>query len=135
MMTLQNYKKCKVYEKKNWKVLLCIIAATELMDLIHVNLVRMEVTVETKKKPVVQKILVVTDHFSQFIQAYKVKCLYDNYFPHYSFPRRLLSDQGTKFCNAILNEMCIYLNIKKLHTLPYHPQMNSTVKRVHQTLE
>ena len=64
MMTLQNCKKCKVYEKKDPKAPLCTIAATEPMDLIHVNLVGMEVTVKTKKKPVVQKILVVTDHFS-----------------------------------------------------------------------
>ena len=64
MMTLQNFEKCKVYEKKDPKAPLCTIAATEPMDLIHVDLVGMEVTVKTKKKPVVQKILVVTDHFS-----------------------------------------------------------------------
>ena len=64
MMTLQNCVKCKVYEKKDPKVPLCTITATELMDLMHINLVRMEVKTETKKKPVVQKILVVTDHFS-----------------------------------------------------------------------
>ena len=63
------------------------------------------------------------------------KCLYDNYFRHYGFPWCLLSDQGTEFCNAILNKMCIYLNIKKLHTSPYHPQMNGAVERFHQTLE
>ena len=63
------------------------------------------------------------------------KCLYDNYFRHYGFPRCLLSDQGTKFCNAILNEMCIYLNVKKLCMSPYHPQTNGAVKCVHQTLE
>ena len=129
MMTLQNCEKCKVYEKKDPKAPLCTIATTEPMDLVHVDLVRMEVTVETKKKPMVQKILVVTDHFSRFVQAYKVKdkraitiakCLYDNYFRHYGFPRHLLSDQGTEFCNAILNEMCIYLNIKKLCTSPEH---------------
>ena len=144
MMTLQNCKKCKVYERKYPKVPLCNITATEPMDLIHIDLVGMEVTVETKKKPIVQKILVVTDHFSHFVQAYKVKdkraittenFLYDNYFRHYSFPQCLLSDQGTKFCNAILNKMCIYLNIKKLCTSPYHPQMNGTVEHVHQTLE
>ena len=131
-------------KKKDPKAPLYTITTIEPMDLVHVDLVRMEVTVETKKKPVVQKILVVTDHFSQFIQAYKVKdkraitiakCLYDNYFRHYSFPRCLLSNQGTEFCNAILNEMCIYLNIKKLRTSPYHPQTNGAVERVHQTLE
>ena len=89
MMALQNCEKCKIYEKKDPKAPLCTVTATEPMDLIHIDLVRMEVTFETKKKPVVQKILVVTDHFSSFVQAYKVKdkraitiakCLYDNYF-------------------------------------------------------
>ena len=110
----------ELYEKKDPKAPLCTIATTEPMDLVHINLVRMEVTVETKKKPMVQKLLVVTDHFSRFVQAYKVKdkraitiakCLYNNYFRHYSFSQCLLSDQGTEFCNAILNEMFIYLNI------------------------
>ena len=101
MMTLQNCKKCKVYEKKDPKAPLCTIAAMEPMDLIHIDLVRMKVTVETKKKLVVKMILVVTDHFSQFVQAYKVKdkraitiakCMYDNYFRHYGFPQHLLSN-------------------------------------------
>ena len=92
MMALQKCEKCKIYEKKDPKAPLCTVATTEPMDLIHVDLVGMEVTIETKKKPVVQKILVVTDHFSRFIQAYMVKdkraitiakCLYDNYFRHY----------------------------------------------------
>ena len=64
-----------------------------------------------------------------------VKCLYDNYFRHYGFPQCLLSDQGTEFCNAILNKMCIYMNIKKLRTSPYHPQTYGAVECVHQTLE
>ena len=91
MMALQNCEKCKIYEKKDPKAPLCTIATTEPMDLVHIDLVGMEITVETKKKPVVQKILVVTDHFSRFVQTYKVKdkraitiakCLYDNYFRH-----------------------------------------------------
>ena len=144
MMALQNCENCKIYEKKDPKAPLCTVTTTEPMDLIHIDLVRMEVTVETKKKPVVQKILVVTDHFSRFVQAYKVKdkraitiakCLHDNYFRHYGFPQRLLSDQGTEFCNAVLNEMCIYLNIKKLRMSPYHWQTNGAIEHVHQTLE
>ena len=77
------------------------------------------------------------------MQAYKVedkravmitKCLYDNYFRHYGFPRQLMSDQGKEFCNNILKEMCYYLNIKKIRMMPYHPQSNGSVKRVHYTL-
>ena len=143
MMALQNCEKCKIYEKKDPKAPLCTVTATEPMDLVHIDLVGMEVTVETKKKPVVQKILVVTDHFSRFVQAYKVKdkraitiakCLYDNYFRHYGFPWHLLSDQGTEFCNTVLNEMCIYLNIKKLRTSPYHPQTNGAVDIFNETI-
>ena len=64
MMTLQNCEKCKVYEKRDPKAPLCTIATMEPMDLVQIDLVGMEVTIKTKKKPVVQKILVVTDHFS-----------------------------------------------------------------------
>ena len=45
MMTLQNCKKCKVYEKKDPKAPLCTSTTTKPMDLVHVNLVKMEVTV------------------------------------------------------------------------------------------
>ena len=45
-----------------------------------------------------------------------------------------MSDQGKEFCNDILKEMCYYLNIKKIQTMPYHPQSNGAVERVHQVL-
>ena len=45
-----------------------------------------------------------------------------------------MSDQGKEFCNNILKEMCYYLNLKKICTMPYHPQSNGSVKRVHYTL-
>ena len=119
------------------------IVAAEPMDLIHVDLLGLETTMDTQVTPSVQKILVITDHFSCHVQAYKVadkraitiaKCLYDEYFCHYGFPRRLMSDQGKEFCNDILKEMCYYLNIKKIRTTPYHPQSNGHVERVHQVL-
>ena len=143
MTSILNCAKCKVFEKKERKAPLCNVLATEPMDLIHVDLLGLETTMDPQLKPSVQKILVVTDHFSRHVQAYKVsdkraitiaKCLYDNYFRHYGFPRRLLSDQGKEFCNDILKEMCYYLNIKKIRTTAYHPQSNGAVERVHQTL-
>ena len=99
------------------------IVTSEPMDLIHVDLLGLETTMDPQIMPSVQKILVVTDHFSCHVQSYKVldksaitiaKCLYDEYFRHYGFPRRLMSDQGREFCNDILKEMCYYLNIKKI---------------------
>ena len=143
MTSILNCAKCKVFEKREPKAPLCNIVAAEPMDLIHVDLLGLETTMDPQVTPSVQKILVVTDHFSRHVQAYKVadkraitiaKCLYDEYFRHYGFPRRLMSDQGREFCNDILKEMCYYLNIKKIRTTPYHPQSNGHVERVHQVL-
>ena len=144
MMTMiMNCAKCKVFEKRELKAPLCSIVATEPMDLVHVDLLGLETMMDPQMQPVVQKILVITDHFSRHVQAYKIadkhtitvaKCLYDQYFRHYGFPRCLMSDQGREFCNNILQEMCYYLNIKKVRTTPYHPQSNGAVERVHQTL-
>ena len=143
MNNILNCGKCKVFERKDPKPPLCNIMASEPMDLVHIDLLGLETMMNTKICPMVAKILVITDHFSCHMQAYKVndkravtiaKCLYDNYFRHYRFSRHLMSDQGKEFCNNILKEMCYYLNIKKIHTMPYHPQSNGAVKRVHYTL-
>ena len=143
MMSIMNCAKCKVVKKREPKAPLCSIMATEPMDLIHIDLLSLETTMDPNIMPAVQKVLVITDHFSRHVQAYKIadkrtitvaKCLYDQYFCHYGFPRRLMSDQGKEFCNNILQEMCYYLNIKKVQMTPYHSQSNGAVERVHQTL-
>ena len=43
---------------------------TEPMDLVHIDDVKMEVTVGLKKKPEVKDVLVVEDHFTRYLQAY-----------------------------------------------------------------
>ena len=143
MNNILNCSKCKVFERKDPKPPLCNITVSEPMDLVHINLLGLETMMNTKIRSTVAKILVITDHFSCHVQAYKVddkrvvtiaKCLYDNYFRHYGFPRCLMSDQGKEFCNNILKEMCYYLNIKKIRTMPYHPKLNRAVKHVHYTL-
>ena len=72
MTSILNCAKCKVFEKREPKAPLCNIVATEPMDLIHVDLLGLKTTMDTQVTPSVQKILVVTDHFSHHIQAYKV---------------------------------------------------------------
>ena len=138
-----NCNKCKVFERKDPKPPLCNITVSEPMDLVHIDLLGLETTMNTKVRPNVAKILVIIDHFSCHVQAYNVedkravtiaKCLYDNYFKHYGFPRQLMSDQGKEFCNNILKEMCYYVNIKKIRTMPYHPQSNGSVECVHYAL-
>ena len=45
-----------------------------------------------------------------------------------------MSDQGTRFTSKVIQAMCSLLGIKKIRTTPYHPQINGSAKRVHQTL-
>ena len=96
MNNILNCNKCKVFKRKDPKPPLCNIMASEPIDLMHIDLLGLETTMNTKVCPNVVKILVITDHFSHHMQAYKVKdkravtiakCLYDNYFRHYGFPR------------------------------------------------
>ena len=143
-MMLKGCMRCRLFEAKDPKPpLVNISSTTQPMDLLHVDLVGMETTVSTSNKPVTQKALVVIDHFSRYVQAYKIenktalataKCLYDNYFRHFGFPRSLMSDRGTEFCNKILNSLCVYLGIKKIRTTAYHPQSNGSVERTHQSI-
>ena len=45
-----------------------------------------------------------------------------------------MSDQAAEFTGQVISELCDLLGITKIRTLPYHPQTNGTVERVHQTL-
>ena len=72
MTSILSCAKCKVFERREPKVPLCSIVASEPMDLIHVDLLGLETTMDPQITPSVQKILVITDHFSHHVQAYKV---------------------------------------------------------------
>ena len=65
------------------------------MELVHVDYVGMEVTVATQEKPVIKNVLVVVDHFTQYVQAFIVtqnqtvrttaRVLYNEYFLVFGF--------------------------------------------------
>jgi transposase InsO family protein len=46
----------------------------------------------------------------------------------------LVSDQGTEFCNIILEEATKLLGIRKLRTSPYRASANGRVERVYRTM-
>ena len=99
--------------------------------------------VSTQEKPVVKNVLVVIDHFTQYVQAYVTRnqtvrttaqVLYNEYFSVFGFPQKLMSDQGTGLTSKVIAAMCSLLGIEKIQTTPYHPQSNGSAERVHQML-
>ena len=120
------------------------IVATEPLDLIHIDYVKMELSVDpTKKATEIRTVLVVVDHFTRYVQAYVVRnetarvaaeVLYHRYFTVFGFPRQLMSDQAQAFEGKVINALCDYLGVEKIRTTPYHPQSNGQVERTHQTL-
>ena len=115
VMAVSNCRQCKQFEAKPQIPGMQPIICTEPMELVHVNYIRMEVTVSTQEKPVVKNVLVVIDYFTRYVQAYVTRnqtarttaqVLYNEYFSVFGFPQKLMSDQGTRFTSKVIAAMC-----------------------------
>ncbi len=49
-------------------------------------------------------------------------------------PHAILSDNGSEFCNDVVDEMCAMTAIDRIVTAPYHPQSNGSVERKNQSI-
>ena len=90
-----------------------------------------------------ENVLVITDHFSRYAQAFPTKnqtarttarVLFDQFIVHYGFPARIHSDQGQNFESKLIQELCLIAGVEKSHTTPYHAMGNGQVERFNQTL-
>ena len=142
----QDIKACKCclqYEGGTAKAPLCPIVATTPSDLLHVDFTSIETTLELNQLPRVANVLVFQDHFTKHVLAYVTpnqtaktiaKFLYGGYISIFGALARLLSDRGTSFTSSIIEELCKILGIQQLQTMPYHPQTNGLVERLHQMI-
>lgn len=112
------------------------IQTTRPMELVCMDFLSLEADSRNTKD-----ILVITDHFTKYAvaiptkdqKAYTVaKCLWEQFFVHYSFPERLHSDQGRDFESHIIKDLCTITGTRKVRTSPYHPRGNP-VERYNQT--
>ena len=62
------------------------------------------------------------------------KFLYQGYISIFGASARLLNDRGANFMSSVIDEICKILSMKKLQTMPYHPQTNGLAERSHQTI-
>ena len=119
------------------------IVATAPLDLLHVDFTSIETTLELNQSPGITNILVFQDHFMKHVVVYVTpnqtaktitNYLYQGYISIFGALARLLSDRGANFMSSVIDEMCKILSVKKLQTMPYHPQTNGLVERLHQTI-
>ena len=118
------------------------IMATAPLDLLHVDFTSIETTLELNQSCKVANVLVFQDHFMKHVLAYLTpnqtaktiaKFLYQGYISIFGAPARLLSDRCANFMSSVIDQMCKTLDMKKLWTMPYHPQTNGLVERSQQT--
>ena len=72
-LALKNCRQCLIFKAKVQMPKLAPILATEPMDLVHINFVKMEIPGDLRKKPKTKNVLVIINHFMRFVQAYVTK--------------------------------------------------------------
>ena len=114
------------------------IMATHPLELVHLDYLCLK-----PGKCLEENVLVVTDHFTRFAQAYftrtqtthnTAKTLWDKFIFHCGLPENILSDQSQNFESQLMADLCMLMGTQKIQTSPYHPQTNGQCERLNSTL-
>ena len=114
------------------------IVSHQPMELVCIDFLSLE-----RSKGGHENILVITDHFTRYAQAFPTrnqlakttaKVLFENFIVHYGFPARFHSDQGRNFESSLIKELCKLAGVEKSRTTPYHAMGNGMVERFNHTL-
>ena len=94
------------------------------MKLVHLDFLTLGGKADNNKSV---NILIVTDHFTKYVQAYITpkqtavvfaQTLWENFLVHYGWSEKILTDQGKSFENNLIRELCELAQVKKLHKSP-----------------
>ena len=114
------------------------VTASFPLEVVHLDFLKVE-----DSRDQYRSVLVVTDHFTGFAQAYlapnesarsTAKLFVEEFCTSFGIPERIISDQGRNFESDLLKEVCGVLGVTKTRTTPYHPQTNGQCERFNKTL-
>jgi hypothetical protein len=85
-------------------------------------------------------LLMFIDHFSRYPEAIPVprqdaptvaRALLTEIFSRLGCPQTLSSDKGSNFMSELFQEMCKLLNVKRINSTSFNPQMQGKVEKFH----
>ena len=129
---------CLAFKARQPKAPLENIMATHPLDLVQLDYLCLK-----PGKSLDENVLVVTDHFTRYAQAYvtriqttqmTAKTLWDKFIVHHGLPEKILTDQGQNFESQLVADLCELMGMWKIQTSPYHPQTNGQCERFNSTL-
>ena len=135
---IQNCERCIRFKQKPENFPLKPLKASYPLELVHMDFLRIG-----GKHDKNANVLVITDHFTRYCQAYvtsnqqattAAKVFINQFVTNYGYPERILTDQAQAFNGKLYEAMCKEAKIKKIRTSPYHPQTNGQCERFNRTL-
>ena len=135
---IQNCERCLRFKQKPDNPPLKPLLASYPLELIHMDFLRIG-----GKEHKNANVLVITDHFTRYAQAYvtgnqqaatAAKIFIDKFVTNYGFPVKILTDQAQAFNGKLYEALCREAKIRKLRMTPYHPQTNGQCERFNRTL-
>ena len=135
---IQNCERCIRFKQKPDKSPLKPLQASYPLELVHMDFLRIG-----GKEDKNANVLVITDHFTRFAQAYvtgnqqaatAAKVFIDKFVTNYGYPEKILTDQAQAFNGKLYEILCKEAKIKKIRTTPYRPQTNGQCERFNRTL-
>ena len=131
---------CLKFKQPQEKFEMQPILVSYLLELVHLDFLTLGGKMDDSKSV---NVLIVTDHFTKYAQGYVTpkqtavivaKTLWENFLVHDGWPEKILTDQGKSFENNLIWELFELAQVKKLHTIPYHPETNGQCEPFNATL-
>ena len=135
---IQNCERCLRYKQQPEWAELKPLEASYPLELVHMDYLK----IGGKDDPN-SNVLVITDHFTRFSQAYvtvnqqaatAARVFVREFVNNYGWPTKILTDQGQTFNGKLFTALCKEAKILKLRTSPYHPQTNGQPERFNRML-